>query len=230
MPIKAALQFTSWSYSRYMAYQECPLAARLKHLEKKGDNRKSAAMQRGTDIHKLAELHLNGQLKKLPDELKLFADEYKVLRKLPTQTEHQWAHKRDWSPTEWFGKEAWFRFIADASAAVRETLKKKILRVVRVIDFKTGKIRPGYDDQLELGAISAFNQYDDVDVVNGELWYLDQGELKDTRFERADLADLQKKWEKKTMAMLNDTTHAPRPGAGCRWCEFSKARGGPCAY
>ena len=65
---KVAKAVTSWSFSRYGDYKKCPLAFKLKHIDKIQEP-KSPAMQRGIDIHNLAEAYVVGKLAKLPPEL-----------------------------------------------------------------------------------------------------------------------------------------------------------------
>ena len=70
-------QFTSWSFSRYMDWRGCPAKAKYKHLDKLAEP-PNAAMERGSMIHKLAEDYTLGVLKRIPAELKAFADEFKA--------------------------------------------------------------------------------------------------------------------------------------------------------
>ena len=76
IPIK---QLTSWSFSRYSDYKQCPLKAKLKHLDKISEP-PNEAMARGAAIHTLAEKYIKGEGRSLPPELKLFKDEFKKLR------------------------------------------------------------------------------------------------------------------------------------------------------
>jgi hypothetical protein len=71
--------------------------------------------------------------------------------------------------------------------------------------------------------------------VRPRLAYVDQGtvypdEDKPLIFTPKDIDKLKKTWAKRTKAMLNDTTFAPRPNDKCRWCFFSASKNGPCKY
>lgn len=213
---------TAWSFSRWSTHEGCPKQAYYKYVEKLPDPSGPAA-QRGTDIHGEAENYVNGTIKKLPESLNQFPKEFRDLRKgLDVRTEEQWAFTSSWRVTSWFAKDAWCRVKTDA-AVVEEGS-------ARIIDHKTGRIRDGYEKQLELYALSGFLKFPEVTEISGEIWYLDQGEIRDMIFTADEVPDLKRKWEGRTRAMLTATTFKERPGHACRWCSFSKKKGGPCKY
>ncbi len=120
-------QLTSWSFSRYSQYQQCPAKAKYKFLEKRPEP-SGPALVRGDMVHKAGEAYLRGTSAKLIPELKAFAGEFKDLRarkrKDPASVsvEETWAFRKDWSRTvynDWNG--CWLRIkvdIADASDGV----------------------------------------------------------------------------------------------------------------
>lgn len=235
-PTKPLPKVTSWSFTRYSDYNKCPAFFRYKHLEKISEPGNDA-MQRGSDIHKLAENYTKGIVKKLPEELALFAEEFAALKKQKIKiVEDTWAFKADWSETvwnDWAG--CWLRIKMDAAYVNVEHM------ALVPIDHKTGKCRDEehakYLEQLELYAIGGLLKYPEVKVVSPRLWYLDHGivypdpEEHEIEFVRADLPGLQKKWEKKVIPIFKDTTFKPTPSdSACRWCYFGqsgKAKGGP---
>lgn len=227
MPVKPHIpQFHAWSYSRLSAWEDCPLRAKLKLLDRRPEP-EGPALARGNDIHKKAEKFASGQVRSLPQELGLFKDEFKDLKKAKPLLEQQWAFTRDWEPCDWFGKEAWLRVVCDA---VRVEPPK-----ATVIDHKTGKIRHGYQDQVELFALATLAKYQDINEVETQLWYLDHGLIipeapEEWIFRREDEKKLRTKWEKRSKPMLLDKTFAPRPGGHCRWCHFSASKQGLCKY
>ena len=222
MPTKPQLKFTAWSYSRYQDYVRCPLYAKLKHLDKRPVEQ-GAAMGRGDTIHKEAEAWTMGKLKKLPESLENFKDEFKDLRKVKgVQCEVQWAISASWDKADWFGPTAWCRLKVDAWH-----VKGKVLTV---IDHKTGKIYPDHPEQLHLYGAAGFALFPDVEKVRAELWYLDQGETNDRDYERGQFGDMKKLWEDRVRPMFADRQFAPRPNDKCRFCDFRKERGGPCKY
>ena len=228
MPIKPILRMKAWSYSRLSEYNLCPLKASLHHLQKI-DEPKGPALLRGSQIHEEAEAYATGRLKKLPDSLKLFAEEFKDLakRRKYLQVEQQVAFDKAWKPCDWFGADAWLRVVMDAYYVDGDKLV--------VVDHKTGKVRPENVEQLDLYAVAGFILHPEVTTVDAQLWYLDQGEQVTRSYTLADAAKLQKVWTKKPAKMLADTTFKPTPGGGCRYCWYSQAAkvkggGGQCKF
>jgi len=214
---------TSWSYSRYSTYEACPAKAKYKFIDKLPEPG-SPAMERGNAIHKLAERYTKGELGKLPTELKLFSDQFKTLKNSKPVVEETWAFTKDWEKTTW---NDWngcaVRIKTDAYCRDGNTLY--------VIDHKTGKQRDGYEAQLSLYALGAMYNFPDIKTVSTQLWYLDQGGDPVTMdYGIADFSKLKKDWDRRTKPMLNDTRFAPNPGNACRWCTFSKSKGGPCKF
>jgi RecB family exonuclease len=240
IPIK---KLTAWSFSRYSTYKQCPLKLKLTAIDKLKEP-KNQAMERGAQIHDLAEQYIRGKIVKMPPELKLFETEFKALRKQFKKSingmvvEDNWAFTKDWDETAW---DDWIncfvRIKLDCAHHDDEV-------TLRIRDWKTGKFRPElneeYMEQLELYALAALLLHAHIERVIPELDYLDQGITypeagKELVFTRADIPRLKKLWEKRTKAMMNDTTFAPRPNDKCRWCFFGqsgKAKGGPgsCKY
>lgn len=224
MPSLPVRQFTAWSFSRWKDWAECPLKARLKHLDKLPEGPKGPALIRGEQIHKLAEDYTKGLIARLPKELKLFSKEFAVLRKAKAVAEGKWAMTVQWKPTEFNNwTHAWCRVVLDAHYQPKP-------RVTDVIDHKTGRIYPDNRDQMELYAIAGFAHYADTETVNTRLWYLDQGVEKAEKFTRKQVVVLQKKWREKVIPMLSDKKFIPRPGEQCARCAYSIRRGGPCKF
>jgi len=191
-------------------------------------------MENGTITHQVADHFVRGTLKKFPKELKGFKAEYTALREQKAMTEQEWAFNADYEQVDWFSKEAWLRIKVDAhyldESQVKKGRQKITLTRVIIIDTKTGKNKAEHTEQRSLYALGGFLRYPDVVEVVAEHWYLDSGEIESDTFKAKDLDKLKKKWEQRTRAMMADTTFAPRPGNYCRWCFFSKAKGGPCRF
>lgn len=239
IPIK---QITSWSFSRYNTYKQCPLKLKLSAIDRIREPG-NEAMQRGDAIHKLAEKYIKGEGRTMPPELKLFADEMKKLRAQYKKkingmvVEDNWSFTKDWDETQWDDWiHCWLRIKLDcAHHEDDETLI--------ITDWKTGKFRiemnEEYIEQLELYALAALLLHEHIQQVKPRLAYLDLGITypeagKELVFTRADIPRLKKLWEKRTKPMLNDKTFAPRPNDKCRWCFYrasnKAAGGGQCKY
>lgn len=238
IPVK---QITSWSFSRYNTYKQCPLKLKLSAIDRIREP-SNPAMARGDAIHKLAEAYIKGEGRTLPTELHLFKDEFKQLRAKYKKTggmvvEDNWSFTKDWHETQWDDwVNCWLRIKLDcAHHEDDETLV--------ITDWKTGKFRPEmnaeYVEQLELYALAALLLHEHIQQVKPRLVYLDLGLTYPTAdqplvFTRADIPKLKELWAKRTKAMLNDKQFAPRPNDKCRWCFYrannKAAGGGQCKY
>jgi RecB family exonuclease len=214
----------AWSYSTWNQYNECAKKTFFAKIDRSHGikDELGAAGQRGSRIHEEIEAFTK-RTKPATKNLALILDELTALRESPTLVaEGEWAFTRDWRPTAWRNWDgAWVRMKLDAHDVRGTTLL--------LIDYKTGKERD-YDKQLELYGLGGFKTFPQVDVVEAEIWYTDQGKIDGLKFQKAEAPALEKTWEKRVKKMMADTEFRPRPGNHCRWCPFSKAKGGPCVY
>jgi hypothetical protein len=155
--------FTSWSPSRLADYEQCPLLAKLKHLDKlctvcfKGrlsggfDGEpvscdtchktitKSPALERGTLIGAAMEGYLKGDVPMMPAEVasplsrKIASDVRKAYKAAKAKVEMMVVLDKDWRPVAQFAKTAWLRAKMDA-------VLFKPRGKVHVIDWKTGGV------------------------------------------------------------------------------------------
>ena len=238
MAYTKATQITAWSFSRYSTYKQCPAKAKYLYIDRLKEP-SSEALENGARVHDLAEKYIKGQIRSLPPELKGFADDFKAHRKQYAKKIHgmvvedQWAFTNTWSETAWNDwVKCWVRIKIDCAHHLDE-------ETLRVRDWKTGKFRENmneeYIEQLELYALSSLMLHSHIKKVQVELVYLDQGLVyppadKPMIFSREDIPRLKKLWEKRVTPMLKDKRFAPRANDKCRWCHFSKAKGGPCKF
>jgi hypothetical protein len=247
---------TSWSPSRYEKYTACPHRFKLEALEKLcphcfqgqltgpwGEPQicaKCHAVEetpdpilRGTRLHKEIEVHiLTG--KKLDPDLKHVKKFITALKKKTPIVEVNFVFTAGWKPTGKFTKGAWLRANVDALTIEGDGAE--------VIDWKSGGIDKRtlevradekYDDQLEVYGIATLCARPQVNRVQPKLVFLDAP--KDNVVERGsifrkELPALKAKWEKKLKPLFGDTVFAPKPSDKCRWCPFSKTKGGPCKF
>jgi CRISPR/Cas system-associated exonuclease Cas4 (RecB family) len=215
--------FYAWSYSRLSDWEQCPRRAKLKHLDKIQEP-SNPAMERGSQIHKLAEDFVAGRIKKLPVELIDFEKKLKQLKKRGAVPEQQWAFTKDWAATSWFGLDAYCRMICDV-------IMVESNGVVTVIDYKTGKVRDEHREQLSLYALGAFIMNPIYDRVQVSLYYVDQKTMtKPVEFTRDQFEALKKEWTDRAAPMLIDKQFVARPGHYCRWCYFNNSNTGHCEF
>lgn len=248
-PKKSAIikKITNWSFSRWQEYVLCPFKAYCKVILKLKEPG-GPAMDNGNEKHSLAEAFVGAKVPemgynesprskeftaalkkaasgKLPTSLETFAEEFKTLRAKKYQTEIQLCFRKDWSMTRWDDwNGVWLRVKIDAHS-VQD-------RRGVMADYKTGKKYPEkHDKSLELYALAMFIMYPQLETVTAALWYLDIGEETVHEFNRSEVEKLKKQWEKDTFRMLNDQRFTPKPSNfACRYCHFSKEKGGPCKY
>lgn len=219
LPMK---KIDAWSYSRLADWETCPLKAKLKHVDRIKEPG-SAAMERGSLIHKLAEDFASGVTKVLAPELVRFKDQFMDLKKQKPICEEQWAFRNDWSMTGWFDG-PWLRVKTDVSFLDKKQVEGTI------IDHKTGKEKDEHNDQLSLYAVSFFSRVPTLERVSSQLWYLDHGTMRDLDFTRDQLPQLKEYWEGRVRPMMEDTRFPARPNRLCQWCFFRASNGGSCKF
>lgn len=213
---------TSWSYSRFSVYDKCPAKAKYKFIDKLPEP-PAPAMERGNVIHKLAEEYTKGNIKKLPTELKLFKDEFAELKKSKPMVEESWAFTKTWAKTVWNDWAGCVLRIKVDAACIDGT-------DLHIIDHKTGKKREGYEEQLSLYAVGGGLMFPRIKRIFTHLWFLDSGDTVEKEYDAKNVPNLQADWDKKVKPMMSDTRFSPKPSHECRWCPYSKSKGGPCKF
>lgn len=218
----------AWSYSAWAMYDRCPLQYKLAKIDKIGKPT-SKAMERGNDIHVGVAGYLQRKVPAPPaDAIKFqcMATLIEELREIPVQNiqvEQQWGYTEGFKPTGWFGKDTWFRSVLDVGVMYEDLAYEDV-------DWKTGKKYGSNMDQMETQAISVFCKFTPVHHVTTRLAYLDIGEFEFAEFKRQELQSLIDKWRKKVAPMFTDRVFAPRPNDKCHFCDFSRSKGGQCAF
>lgn len=201
----------SWSISQLNLYDQCPEKYKYVKIDKK-EEPKSVHLQRGLDVHSLAEEYVKakGEMN-VPKELVKLSKYMKALVKHNSVSEEKIVLNNKWEHIpgdSWFSPEAWLRIILDARV---DNL---------LIDFKTGKQYDSHIRQARLYAncyMCIDETYDEIDV---EYWYVDTGKTSLYTFYRKDLEQHKKEWEDKVNIMHNDTVYAPKQNQYCKYCHF----------
>jgi hypothetical protein len=235
-PAKAApkiKQFGSWSFSRWNEYEECPLRAKLKHLDKVPEGPKNAAADRGQDIALRTERYMAGAVRVMPPELKPLQSDYVRVRKEKSlKIEMMYGFDRQWNPVPWDDwNNCWLRAKMDLHYSYNKG------RGLFVIDNKTGKFRTDkneqYVQQLDLYAVTGAQQFPQVSEVSVQLYYSDLGikfPEQPKIYTREEAVAQIPIWDKRVKAMFADTKFSPRPGDHCRWCPYSRNKSGHCKF
>ena len=213
-------RLTQWSYSRYGLWKQCPFKAKLQYIEKLKEP-SSPALENGIKVHSELESYLKGDLAEVPLCSHKLKGYMTSLKEAKPHSELEVAFNTNWQPVEWFSKDAWVRIKIDALV--------KTEKAVKVIDFKTGKIRDTYGDQLELYALTGLLMFPSAEQAETELAFVDHGKVVEgTIWARDSLEELRALWMDRVSPMLEDTHFEATPNAYCFNCSFSKKKGGPC--
>lgn len=220
------MEVKAWSFSRWDSHHTCPLRFKLKYLDKLPED-VGPAMLRGRKVHDAIKVYLQtpeDRAGPVPAEAgkasHLVADILAFDNKV---VEQQWGYTRQWTPTGWFGPTTWFRSVLDVGILYEDN-------TAEVVDWKTGKPRGTYKEEMELFAISLMQRAKHVTSVATRLAFTDVKHEEFDDFPREALPALIEKWNDKVRPMFEDTTYLPRPNEGCKWCAFSKSKGGQCRY
>lgn len=220
---------TSWSYSAYALYTECPFKYKCIKIDKLPDPA-GPALLKGRQVHISVENFLKQPTTAFPVAAGRFSELLYALVEAPKLlVEQKWAFQRNWREAPYYGKrdgtgpQPWLRSVIDAGVIYDDN-------VVELIDWKTGKMYDVNADQMELFALSGMVRYAETPLVITRLAYLDSGDEIIVEHKASDREALKAKWEQKVVPMFTDTVFAPRPNDNCKWCNFSRSKGGPCRF
>jgi len=138
----------------------------------------------------------------------------------PKYTEEQWGFTKGWMATA-YGK-ADLRVIIDVRLDYDAD--------VEIIDWKTGTKRSESHDQMSLSATATFHRYPFIEMVTTRLVYIEKGGQSIKDHFRRDLPAMTQMWEQRFDEIYRETEWRPTPNEWCRFCDFAKAKGGPCRY
>lgn len=221
---------TSWSYSAWALYTECPYKFKLTKLEGRED-KPSKALLDGRKKHKAIEDFLKQPASQpFPVCATRFSNLLYALAQHPKLiVEQKWAFDRNWRESGYFkDNNTWLRSVIDAGVIYED-------HSVEAIDWKSGKKYGSNSDQVELFALTIMMRYPQTTHVTTRLAYIDdvvplsESEVI-AEHKVSDREKLRDKWQKAVVPMFTDTTFAPRPNDKCGWCNFSRSKGGPCRF
>lgn len=225
----------SFSYSRWSLWSKCPAAFKYANIDKL-PRAKSPAMERGIKIHDAIAGYVGNKTDAFPEAGEKFSLLLRELRTLPEAqkaVEMQLAFDKEQRRCDWFGPNAYWRFIWDVGVFNEHG------KHFNAIDWKTGKPYGSYTDQMQIFTIPAFWMIPDLESFTGHLLYLDSGDSVKVTYTReqfygpscdpANRDGLYGLWLSNVEMMEADRTFRPTPSQdACRFCDFHSKRGGPC--
>lgn len=219
------VRIENWSFSRLSEFEQCAYRSKLKIIDKVPEPERPLkpgqtehANDRGTRIHELCEGYLRDK-NPLPQEAEKFRDEFESLKNRfingAVSLEGEWGFNKDWEPCEY--KKAWLKVKCDAVVHLSKTH-------IAVIDYKTGRrfgneIKHG--EQVQLYALSAAIKFPDAEIIDVELWYLDQDELTQESKPASKWLYHLKPFNNRGNKMCNETRFKPNPTIfTCQYCPY----------
>jgi hypothetical protein len=221
----------TWSFSRLKDFEQCPFKAFLKYSEKRPDTTDKTAADRGSMIHDACEKFVRGEGDFIK-EMHRFRDYFAVLKESfdagHVQLEENWGFTADWETTGWFDKNVWCRMKLD-------NFIQKTPELGTATDYKSGKKYGNevtHSQQGQLYAIGSFLRYPELEMVDVELIYLDQGQTTKRTYSREKAMSLLPSWNKRALRMTEAEDFPPKPNKiTCMWCPYGPQHGdGSCDW
>src|SRR5262245_46054980 len=209
------------SYSILSTYEQCPAKARWRYIAFMPTS-KSPQAQRGSDIHASAEGFIKGEKNTIRSELSPIKDILVKVRHSKPLVEYRMAMSR-WfkSETHWRDKLAWFRLVLDSLYFEGKT--------IFIQEWKTGKEYDDHFDQREIYSAVVLAAWPEFENTVATTFYIDQkGKPRTLQTDRQQGKLVIDNLNGKLERMASDKVFPPRPGYYCRWCDFSRYKGGPC--
>lgn len=211
-----------WGFSKLDTYRACAKQFYFQYV-KKLPSPSNAAMERGGKLHENIEMYLNGWAPALLPELASWKEPLDALKTKNFQAEQALGFDKNWALLpDWFHSKTWLRAKMDAKYIEDNKLT--------VIDFKSGKYRVPSTDQVELYAVVGSAIHPEAETVLAEFWFLDTGDIYTRAYTKAELLELRKKYEAAVVPLYAETVWEAAPSAACRYCAYSRTKGGPCKY
>ena len=233
-------QVKTWSFSRLMAFENCPYSVYLKSVEKAPDPSGPAA-ERGTIIHEAIENYIQCETDAIRPELGRgmkgvdltpFMPLYNRLREGyqegRVEVEGDWGFTRDWQQTGFFADDVWARVKLDAIEF--QGNDPATATSALAVDHKTGR-RFGnelkHNQQGMVYAIAAFMRYPNLEFVETSFEYLDQNDRMGNQYTRSRAMLLKPMWDKRANKLTTATEFPPKPSMhACKWCAHAKIQEG----
>lgn len=207
-----------WSYSSLSAFETCPRRYHLTRIAKLVTEPQTEATLWGQKVHKALEYAVAGTKTLGPN----FTQYQPVVDRVRAAsgkkfTEQKFGLTNGFKPTEFFGKDVWFRGVLDLTIVTP--------KIGIVLDYKTGKVKTD-GDQLKLFAAATFAQHPYLETVKtGYLWLAnDKTTAQD--FKKDDVPVI---WQEflpriKRMELAQEKDQwLPNPSGLCGWCPVGKA-------
>jgi len=226
-----------WSFSQWETYNSCPARWKYKSVMKLPSSPPGPAAARGLELHDRVENYITNQRDDVSPPNHSYGGKpaaivhEKYLPVLLAFREHpngdRYTEKRLSFDEEWYlcgakSPDAWCVAVLDASRFIDRTL--------HIGEWKSGKPKDTHADQRKMYALAGLRAWK-ADEVIVTTYYLEDT-APPQRLAAKDSAEQKLKdlWRGRVEQMQGDKILAPKPGDHCFWCDYSKKKGGPCAF
>lgn len=200
-----------WSHSSLTAFETCPRRFHITRIAKLIKEPQTEATLWGNEVHKALELAVAGT-KPLGANFTQYQPIVDRVRAAKGRkfTEQKFGLTSSFRPTEFFGKDVWFRGVLDL---VITTPKVGV-----VLDHKTGKVKTD-GDQLKLFAAATFAQHPYLETVKTGYIWLAHDKVTTQEFKKDDVPGIWQEFLPRIQRMekaQDDDKWLPNPSGLCR--------------
>ena len=211
------------SFSQWENYAQCPRRWKHGYIDKLPRTSAGPAAQRGIAIHNSIEGYIQGEHDQPPTAYhRDILDYFRNRSNGELVTEYAVEFDSGWNRTGPKESQSGWVGVFDAVLIRPGELE--------IGEWKSGKPKDSHADQRRMYTLMGFMAWP-VDKVVATTYYFD-GTSEPNRLTatRKAIPILKKQWDDRGKQMETDTFWPPRPGYHCRWCDFSKSKGGPCPF
>lgn len=214
------------SYTAWSTYKKCPAQYKHRYVERL-PMPSSAAAQRGTNMHAVVEKLVQHEDIPIPEEfsnLEGYSDFFHMLGDKGAIAELGFRLDENWEPTE-DKEKTYVRGYIDI-------IVPPIEGTIYIYELKSGKKYPDHVEQRNFyGTASLCLPWDEeVEQVEVIGVYLDSMQNESNVYPAGMLRTYKYLWDQKMQQMEVPESLVPNPGYYCRWCPYSKDKGGPCKF
>lgn len=206
------------SYTALKMYENCPKRYYHQRITKEVKDSAGVATVYGERVHKQLEEYLKDPTTGLPEETTALKPLCDTVVNSTTDggmilVEQEYTLTSDLKPTTWFAPDAWLRFKLDV-LAIRPNGR------AIVIDWKTGKRRPDFD-QLEMFALAVFSFWPLADRVSSMFVWTKENATDRETYKREHLDDM---WTRlltrihRVERSLETDNWPAKPSGLCKFC------------
>jgi hypothetical protein len=157
--------------------------------------------------------------------LEPYEDFFKMLRDLGAIAELGFKLNKEWDLVVDDEEEPYIRGFIDIIVPPKDG-------VIHIYELKSGKEWPDHVDQRNFyGSVSlALPWTEEPEQVRVIGTYMDLGKNVENSYEARMFNTYKYFWDQRLAQMDNEQAQVPNPGPYCRWCPFSRDKGGPCKF